>query len=126
MKFTTPETSYEELEKLLSNAEQVLKELGLHYRVVVLCSGDMGFSAAKTYDIEVWLPGQDNYREISSCSNFTIFRPGEATSGSAATASEKRSWCTPSTDRVWPSAARWLLYWKIFSRPTDRWSSRKR
>ena len=74
VKFTTPETSYEELEKLLSNAEQVLKELGLHYRVVVLCSGDMGFSAAKTYDIEVWLPGQDNYREISSCSNFTDFQ----------------------------------------------------
>jgi seryl-tRNA synthetase len=74
VKFTTPETSYQELEKLLQNAEQVLKELGLHYRVVVLCSGDLGFSSAKTYDIEVWLPGQNTYREISSCSNFTDFQ----------------------------------------------------
>jgi seryl-tRNA synthetase len=74
VKFTTPETSYLELEKLLQDAEQVLKELGLHYRVVVLCSGDLGFSAAKTYDIEVWLPGQNTYREISSCSNFTDFQ----------------------------------------------------
>jgi seryl-tRNA synthetase len=74
VKFTTPETSYQELEKLLQDAEQVLKELGLHYRVMVLCSGDLGFSAAKTYDIEVWLPGQNTYREISSCSNFTDFQ----------------------------------------------------
>jgi seryl-tRNA synthetase len=74
VKFTTPETSYPELEKLLQDAEEVLKELGLHYRVVVLCSGDLGFSAAKTYDIEVWLPGQNTYREISSCSNFTDFQ----------------------------------------------------
>ena len=74
VKFTTPETSFDELEKLLQNAEQALKDLGLHYRVVVLCSGDLGFSSAKTYDIEVWLPGQDAYREISSCSNFLDFQ----------------------------------------------------
>ncbi len=74
VKFTTPETSFDELEKLLRNAEQVLRELGLHYRVVVLCTGDMGFSSAKTFDIEVWLPGQGAYREISSCSNFTDFQ----------------------------------------------------
>ena len=74
VKFTTPETSSLELEKLLQDAEHVLKELELHYRVMVLCSGDLGFSAAKTYDIEVWLPGQNTYREISSCSNFTDFQ----------------------------------------------------
>jgi seryl-tRNA synthetase len=74
VKFARPEDSYEELEKLLLNAEEVLKRLGLAYRVVVLCTGDMGFSASKTYDIEVWLPGQNRYREISSCSNFEDFQ----------------------------------------------------
>ncbi len=74
VKFTTPETSTQELESLLANAESVLQLLGLHYRVVTLCSGDLGFSASKTYDIEVWLPGQQTYREISSCSNFLDFQ----------------------------------------------------
>jgi seryl-tRNA synthetase len=74
VKFARPEDSYEELEKLLLNAEEVLKRLGLAYRVIVLCAGDMGFSASKTYDIEVWLPGQNRYREISSCSNFEDFQ----------------------------------------------------
>ncbi len=74
VKFTTPETSSEELESLLADAEEVLQLLGLHYRVVTLCSGDLGFSSTKTYDIEVWLPGQDTYREISSCSNFLDFQ----------------------------------------------------
>ncbi len=74
VKFTTPETSAEELEKLLADAESVLQLLGLHYRVVTLCSGDLGFSSSKTYDIEVWLPGQQTYREISSCSNFLDFQ----------------------------------------------------
>jgi len=78
VKFTTPETSYEELESLLSNAEEVLKRLGLHYRVVSLCTGDLGFSSAKTYDIEVWLPSQEIYREISSCSNFEDFQARRA------------------------------------------------
>jgi seryl-tRNA synthetase len=78
VKFSRPETSYDELEKLLVDAEEVLQELGLHYRVVVLCTGDMGFSAAKTYDIEVWLPGQGLYREISSCSNFEDFQARRA------------------------------------------------
>ena len=73
VKFTTPETSYDELEKLLLDAEEVLKKLKIHYRVVNLCTGDLGFSAAKTYDIEVWLPGQEAFREISSCSNFEDF-----------------------------------------------------
>ena len=78
VKFTTPETSYEELETLLDNAESILKRLGLPYRVIVLCTGDLGFSAAKTYDIEVWMPSQGVYREISSCSNFESFQARRA------------------------------------------------
>ncbi|MFZ5776325.1 MAG: serine--tRNA ligase [Thermodesulfobacteriota bacterium] len=74
VKFTTPETSADELESLLSDAEEVLQLLGLPYRVVQLCSGDLGFSACKTYDIEVWMPAQNTYREISSCSNFADFQ----------------------------------------------------
>ena len=78
VKFARPEDSYNELEALLLNAEEVLKRLNLPYRVIVLCTGDMGFAAAKTYDIEVWLPGQNKYREISSCSNFTDFQARRA------------------------------------------------
>ena len=74
VKFARPEESYQELEALLADAEEVLKRLGLPYRVITLCTGDMGFSAAKTYDIEAWLPAQDRYREISSCSNFEDFQ----------------------------------------------------
>lgn len=69
-----PDHSYEDLELLLGHAEDILQKLGLHYRVVTLCTGDLGFSAAKTYDIEVWLPGQNKYREISSCSNCEDFQ----------------------------------------------------
>jgi seryl-tRNA synthetase len=78
VKFTKPENSYDELEKLLSDAEEVLKRLKLPYRVVNLCTGDLGFSASKTYDIEVWLPGQDTFKEISSCSNFEDFQARRA------------------------------------------------
>src|ERR1700681_1238253 len=78
VKFSSPETSYDELEKLTHNAEIVLQKLGLHYRVVTLCTADMGFSSAKTYDIEVWLPGQNLFREISSCSNFETFQARRA------------------------------------------------
>lgn len=74
VKITAPETSYDELESLTRDAERVLELLGLPYRTMVLCTGDMGFAAAKTYDIEVWLPGQNRYREISSCSNCTDFQ----------------------------------------------------
>ncbi len=74
VKFTVPENSYEELEKLLQDAETILKRLEIPYQVVELCTGDLGFSAAKTYDIEVWMPGQQKYREISSCSNFEDFQ----------------------------------------------------
>jgi seryl-tRNA synthetase len=78
VKFSQPEDSYQELETLTANAEEILKRLGLPYRVVSLCTGDLGFSAAKTYDLEVWLPSQRVYREISSCSNFTDFQARRA------------------------------------------------
>jgi len=78
VKFTTPETSWAELETLTRDAEAVLQALGLHYRVVTLSTGDLGFTPAKTYDLEVWLPGQDTYREISSCSNFVDFQARRA------------------------------------------------
>jgi len=78
VKFTSPETSYDELEKLTVNAEEVLKRLNIPYRTVSLCTGDLGFSSAKTYDVEAWLPGQDTYREISSCSNFEDFQARRA------------------------------------------------
>ena len=78
VKFARPEQSYEELEGLLLDAEDVLKKLNIHYRVSLLCTGDLGFSSAKTYDIEVWLPGQNIYREISSCSNFENFQARRA------------------------------------------------
>ena len=78
VQFVRPEESDAALEALTSHAEEVLKRLGLHYRVVLLCTGDLGFSAAKTYDLEVWLPGQETYREISSCSNFRDFQARRA------------------------------------------------
>jgi seryl-tRNA synthetase len=78
VKFTTPEHSYDELESLLLDAEEVLQKLELPYQVVTLCTGDLGFSAAKTYDIEVWIPGQQTFREISSCSNFGDFQARRA------------------------------------------------
>jgi seryl-tRNA synthetase len=78
VKFSTPEKSYEELEKLTLNAEEILKRLGIHYRTISLCTADLGFSSAKTYDLEAWMPGQDAYREISSCSNFEDFQARRA------------------------------------------------
>ncbi len=74
MKITTPENSYSEHEALTADAERVLQSLGLHYRVIELCTGDLGFGSAKTYDIEVWSPGQNAYLEVSSCSNFEDFQ----------------------------------------------------
>ncbi|HBL23280.1 MAG TPA: serine--tRNA ligase [Deltaproteobacteria bacterium] len=78
VKFAHPDNSFDELERLLLDAEDVLKKLNIHYRVSALCTGDLGFSSAKTYDIEVWLPGQNIYREISSCSCFTDFQARRA------------------------------------------------
>src|SRR5678815_1992360 len=74
IKIVKPENGYDELEKMVANAERVLQLLGLHYRVVQLCTGDMGFASAKTYDIEVWAPGQGEYLEVSSCSNCEEFQ----------------------------------------------------
>ena len=74
VKITTPETSFAELESLTADAEKVLQLLGLHYRVIELCTGDLGFGSAKTYDIEVWAPGQNAYLEVSSCSNFVDYQ----------------------------------------------------
>ena len=73
-RISRPEDSYEQLEKLTHDAEEILQKLGLHYRVVILCTADMSFSSAKTYDLEVWLPGQQLFRGISSCSNFEAFQ----------------------------------------------------
>jgi len=78
VKFSRPDNSYEQHEKLTQDAEKILQKLGLHYRIVVLCTGDMSFAAAKTYDLEVWLPGQQLFREISSCSNFESFQARRA------------------------------------------------
>jgi seryl-tRNA synthetase len=78
VKFTRPEQSYQELEKLTADAEDILRRLGLPFRTMALCTGDMGFSSAKTYDIEVWLPGQNGFKEISSCSNFEAFQARRA------------------------------------------------
>jgi seryl-tRNA synthetase len=78
VKFTRPDQSYDELEKLTADAEDILRRLGLPFRTVVLCTGDIGFSNAKTYDIEVWLPGQNAYKEISSCSNYEAFQARRA------------------------------------------------
>jgi seryl-tRNA synthetase len=78
VKFSKPETSYDELEKLTANAEEVLEKLGIAYRTVCLCTADLGFSSAKTYDVEAWMPGQNTYREISSCSNFEDFQARRA------------------------------------------------
>ena len=78
VKFTTPDQSHDELEKLTRHAETILEKLGLPYRRVLLCTGDMGFASAKTFDIEVWLPSQNTYREISSCSNCEAFQARRA------------------------------------------------
>jgi len=78
VKFSKPEDSYDELEKMVVNAENILQKLNLPYRVITLCTGDMGFSAAKTYDLEVWIPAQNTYREISSCSNTEDFQARRA------------------------------------------------
>ena len=78
VKFSKPESSYDELEKMVVNAENILQKLNLPYRVITLCTGDMGFSAAKTYDLEVWIPAQNTYREISSCSNTEDFQARRA------------------------------------------------
>jgi len=78
VKFAHPEQSYDQLERLTGDAEDILRRLGLPFRTMLLCTGDMGFSSAKTYDLEVWLPGQNGFKEISSCSNFEAFQARRA------------------------------------------------
>ncbi|NLB55338.1 MAG: serine--tRNA ligase, partial [Lentisphaerae bacterium] len=78
VKFVEPSTSYEELEKLVTNAENILQRLELPYRILSLCAGDMGFAAAKCYDLELWAPGQNDWLEVSSCSNFESFQARRA------------------------------------------------
>ena len=107
VKFAKPETSYDELEKLLSNAEEVLKRLKLPYRVVNLCSGDLGFSASKTYDIEVWLPGQQTFKEISSCRTLRIFRREGRRFDTAFLENRRRNTSTLSTAPAWLLAGPW-------------------
>ena len=104
VKYATPETSYEELEKLTANAEEILKRLELPYRVVTLASGDMSFTSAKTYDLEVWLPSQNTYREISSCSNFEDFQAVGLISGIGQKTAKSRVSCIPSMVQGWPWA----------------------
>jgi seryl-tRNA synthetase len=126
VKLTQPEVSYDELEKMLTNAEAVLQRLGLPYRVVSLCSGDIGFSAAKTYDLEVWMPGQGTYREISSCSNCESFQARRANirfrrKGKKGT--ELVHTLNGSGLAVGRTVA---AFWKIISRPTAVWSYPRR
>ena len=120
VKFTAPESSYEELDKLTLNAEEVLKQLGIHYRTVCLCTGDLGFSSAKTYDIEAWLPGQDAYREISSCSNFEDFQARRASIRFRREDSSKVEFVhTLNGGRGWPLAGHWWQFWRIISKVTE-------
>ena len=113
-----PSKSFEALEKLTGNAEKVLQLLELPYRVLSLCTGDMGFSATKTYDLEVWVPSQEKYREISSCSNCGDFQARRMRRAIAIRKPESRSWSIRSTARAWRSAVRWSPCWRTTSRPT--------
>ena len=103
---------------MLDCAEAVLKGLGLHYRVMTLCSGDMGFASQKTYDIEVWLPGQGAFREISSCSVCGDFQARRMNARCAARAAARRASCTPSTARASPSAVPSSPSWRTTRTPT--------
>jgi seryl-tRNA synthetase len=118
VKFTRPENSFEELESLLQEAETVLQLLGLHYRVVNLCTGDLGFSATKTYDIEVWLPGQNDYREISSCSNFLDFQARRGGIRYRPNGQKKSKLVHTLTVPALLSAVHFWQLWKITSRKT--------
>ena len=118
VKFTTPDRSNEEHERLTRDAERVLEALGLPYRRMLLCTADMGFSSSKTYDLEVWLPGQQLYREISSCSNFEAFQARRANIRYRPAARRNPSSCTPSTAAASPSDAPTSPSSKTTSSPT--------
>ncbi len=118
VKFARPQDSEAAHEALTRHAETVLERLGLPYRRMLLCTGDMGFASAKTYDLEVWLPGQGLYREISSCSNFEAFQARRANIRYRAPGAKRPSSCTPSTAPASPSAAPTSPSSKTTSRPT--------
>ena len=116
----TPEKGLEEHERMTKCAETILQRLGLAYRTMLLCTGDMGFASQKTYDIEVWLPGQDTYREISSCSVCGDFQARRMARALSARRASQRMCATSrrSTAPASPSAARWSRSWRTTSRPT--------
>jgi len=120
VKFALPESSFDELESLTHNAEVILQRLDLPYRVVALCTGDLGFSSAKTYDLEVWLPAAREYKEISSCSNFEAFQARRANLRFRRGKSGKTEFLTPSTAVAWPWEGRGSPLSKTTSRPTAR------
>ena len=122
VKFCHPESSYDELESLLNNAETILQKLALPYRVIELCTGDLGFSAAKTYDIEIWMPAQGVYREISSCSNFEDFQARRANIRFKQKGKKERRLFTPLTAPGLPWGAPSPPSLKIFNRPMGPWS----
>ena len=122
---TTPEQSLAEHERMTGCAEEVLKRLELPYRKVMLCTGDMGFAAQKTYDLEVWLPGQGNYREISSCSICGDFQARRMNARYRPPRARARVSCIRSTAPASRSAARWSRCWRIISRPTAPSQSRQ-
>jgi seryl-tRNA synthetase len=107
VKFVKPETSFDELEKLVANAENVLRGLGLHYRVVLLCSADTSAASAKTYDIEVWMPGLDRYLENIICTIFLIIRRAGPVSVTGPRQGKNRSYCTRSMVPVSPPGGQW-------------------
>ena len=122
MAFTTPEASYDELERLTANAEEVLKRLELPYRTMLLCTGDMGFASAKTYDIEVWLPGQNTLpRDLVLQQHRGVPGPPREHQVPARTERARPSSCTRSTARAWPSAGRSSRSSRTISRPMARW-----
>ncbi len=112
VKFVKPEDSYDELEKLVANAETILQKLGLPYRVMLMCTADVGFAAAKKYDPEVWMPSYGRYVEISSCSNFEDFQARPPTFATARRRRRSRNSSIRSTARAWRSAVRWRRFWK--------------
>ena len=120
-----PDTSYDALEQMVGHAEAILQKLELPYRVVALCSGDLGFGSTKTYDLEVWLPAQNTYREISSCSNCEAFQARRMQARFRATRRARPNSCTRSTAPAWRSGARWWRCWRTASAPTAASSCRR-
>ena len=124
--FTAPEESYAELERLTNAAETVLQALELPYRVVSLCRGDLGFGAAKTYDLEIWVPSQQAYREISSCSNFEAFQSAKSQYSLSTSKEANQPILIRSMDPAWPWVGRSSPFWKITNKKMARLSFPRR